>query len=191
MSALPEAHNQYTYADYMQFPEDIRCELINGMVCDMPAPSPEHQAVAFALYGVFYNFLKGHPCKAFPAPFDLLLPEGGESEEMTPTVLQPDLSVFCDPSKIIKAGAMGGPDLVVEILSPSTALRDQIGKMALYARHGVREYWIIDPLKKWLKVFLLGEEGKFVLREEARPPGQVRCEILEGLAVELDELFAA
>lgn len=189
MSALPEPQRIYTYHDYKNFPDNFRCDIINGVICQLPSPSREHQRLSVRLTQLLANFLEGKPCEVYHAPFDVLLPDLEEDEEDSTNVVQPDLVVYCSQKKLTAKGATGGPDLVIEILSPSTAVQDQTSKAALYARHGVREFWIIDPIKKWLKVFLLSDEGKFVLREEARPPARVGCEILEGLVVDLEELF--
>ncbi len=153
----------YTYSDYRSWPEDERWELIEGVAWDMsPAPARQHQGIVAAIASAFYSALRDHPCQVYPAPFDVLLPGGAETEDDdVTTVVQPDVSVFCDESRLTRAGARGAPTLAVEILSPSTASKDMRIKRDLYERHGVLEYWIVDPGNKYVAVYLLDEGGKY------------------------------
>jgi Uma2 family endonuclease len=152
---------RYTYGDYVQWEGDERWELIDGVPFDMsPAPNTEHQRIVFELGRQIGNFLVGKPCRAFVAPFDVRLPERDEADDQVRTVVQPDVAVFCDASKLDKQGARGAPNWVVEVLSPRTSVRDQVQKRDLYARHGVSEYWIIDPTACRLQIFLLDPETR-------------------------------
>lgn len=185
---------RFTYRHYRTWPDSERWELIDGHAWAMsPAPRTRHQDIQAQLITALRVFLKGKPCKAFDAPFDVLLPEGEEADDEIDTVIQPDIVVYCDRSKITEAGGRGAPDLVVEILSPSTSKKDQHEKFALYERHGVREYWVVDPAGHWLCVYRLGTEGKYdegELRERLRDYGPIESQVLAGFAVEPEELFS-
>ena len=141
---------RYTYEDYCEWDDGERWELINGVPYAMaPGPLSDHQTILVQLTWMFQSFLDGKPCRLFIAPFDVRLDVGDEDD----TVVQPDLFVVCDSSKLAdKRFCKGAPDLVVEILSPSTARHDRLTKLNLYRRAGVREYWIIDPDTKIVQV---------------------------------------
>jgi Uma2 family endonuclease len=124
----------WTYADYCSWPDDERCELIDGVAYAMsPAPSRQYQELSGELFRQFANHLKGKPCKVYDAPFDLRLSEqNAASDNYVTTVVQPDILVVCDSSKLDDRGCNGAPDLIVEILSPATAARDLKEKFDLY-----------------------------------------------------------
>ncbi|MDR2608684.1 MAG: Uma2 family endonuclease [Treponema sp.] len=146
--------SRYTYADYSAWETDKRYEIINGEAYMMSAPSVNHQIVSGELFGQFWNFLKGKPCQVFAAPFDVrLFPRDDESDD---TVVQPDLLVICDASKIADGKACrGAPDMVIEILSPSNTEIPLLRKFTKFLKAGVREYWIIDPETKNIQVHIL------------------------------------
>jgi Uma2 family endonuclease len=186
----------FNYGQYRSWPDDERWELIDGVAWAMAAPGSRHQILAVRLTAWLYNWFQGKPCQVFPAPFDVLLPEAGEADDEVPTVVQPDLSVFCDRSRIREANARGAPDLALEILSPSTARKDLNEKLRLFERHGVREYWIVDGGNRSVQVFRLGprpgqsgrkvfDEGELLVNR-----GVIGSGIFPGLSVNLEELFA-
>lgn len=149
-----ERPKHFTYGDYCQWQGDERWELIHGEAFLMsPAPRLRHQDVLGQLYRQIAAFLEKRDCKVFVAPVDVRLPEADEPNAEIDTVVQPDLIVVCDPRKLDEAGVRGAPDLVVEILSPSTASRDEILKRDLYQRHGVREYWLVEPAGPSFRIF--------------------------------------
>ena len=116
---------RFTYGDYLTWDDGERWELIDGVPYNMsPAPTVRHQAISRELSTEFALYLRGKPCQLFAAPFEVRLPEVDESDELVETVVQPDLSIICDKSKLDEAGCRGAPDLIVEILSPSTAHKD-------------------------------------------------------------------
>ncbi len=130
----------YTYADYLKWQFDERLELIKGKIFKMsPAPSASHQNIVATVSGELYQFLKGKPCKVFPAPFDVRLTRTVNDTQVT-TVLQPDVCVICDPAKIDARGAVGAPDIVVEILSPGNNNKELQTKYDVYEEPGVQEY---------------------------------------------------
>jgi Uma2 family endonuclease len=140
---LPQEKPHYTYADVLAWDEDFRAEIINGLVYAMSPPLTIHQRILSRLHLKIATHLEGKPCEVFPAPFGVrLFPEEDHSDD---TMLEPDLVVVCDPAKIDERGCNGAPDLVIEILSPSTSSMDRVRKFNLYLEAGVREYWIVDP----------------------------------------------
>lgn len=179
---------RYNYGDYLLWQGDDRWELIDGEAYLMsPAPGLRHQRVVGELYFQIAAFLKGRECEVFVAPVDVRLPKAAESDAEIETVVQPDLVVVCDPGKLDEAGVRGAPDLVVEVLSPSTTSRDEVVKRELYDRHGVREYWIVDPAKKQIRLFTRRSGGfgpAIEWRADARPSS-----VLPGFELDLTDLL--
>ena len=179
----------YTYADYLTWPDDARYELIDGEAFLMaPAPLIEHQEVAGDVYHQLRNQLDGKPCRPYIAPVDVRLPRKDEADAAIDTVVQPDVLVVCDPSKIDRRGVRGAPDWLLEVLSPSTAAHDQIAKRRTYERAGVREYWLVHPGDRTLTVYVLdnGQYGRPEIYElkDATPIG-----VLPGVAIAWDALI--
>jgi len=182
---LPVEKQRYTYADYCSWDDGKRWELIDGIAYAMvPAPTRAHQGISGNLHSQLHGFLKGKPCKLYAAPFDVKL----EAEDYDDTVVQPDLVVICDPSKLDDKGCNGAPDLVVEILSPSTASNDWVTKLALYQKAGVREYWIVDPDSQTVSVHLL-EDGRYFVTGYLNT-GTLPVHVLEGCEIILADVFA-
>ena len=181
--ALPE-FERYTYTDYYSWDDDKRRELIDGVPYAMAAPGRRHQEILGNLQYQLYGFLKGKPCKVFTAPCDVRL----NADTYDDTVVQPDLLVVCDKSKLNDRGCVGGPDMVIEILSPSTLLHDMVIKFRWYLNAGVREYWIVDPDSKIVTVYIL-KNGEYVTHayssDETAP-----VFILDGCTINLTEIFA-
>ncbi|MBR0399023.1 MAG: Uma2 family endonuclease [Eubacterium sp.] len=135
---------EYTLEDYLALPEDLRVELIDGYFYDMGAPTTWHQAIAGYIHKLFLDFVlttKG-PCYPFISPVDVQLDRDDK------TVVQPDVAVVCDRDKYKNGRIFGAPDLVIEVLSPSTRKKDLQLKVHKYGNAGVREYWIVDPKNK-------------------------------------------
>ena len=151
------AERLYTYEEYCTWPEDERWELIDGKAFKMEAPSEYHQQISGNLFYALRGYLTDKTCKAYAAPFDVRL----DIEGIKPTVVQPDLLVICDKDILDQKGAKGAPDLVIEILSPNTAKRDKGKKLAKYEKHGVKEFWIIDPIKLNVSIYILNEFGRY------------------------------
>ena len=147
---------RYTWSDYRSWPGDERWELIGGEAYAMsPSPSSRHQGIAMRLGARLDGHFGDGPCRVFAAPMDVCL-----SEE---DVVQPDLLVVCDRERIQPTHIQGAPSLVVEILSDSSLVTDRRLKMDLYARAGVREYWIVTPFPSLVEVFALaGDAYRFV-----------------------------
>lgn len=138
----------------------------------------------------FKDYLKGKTCRVYAAPFDVRLPQMQESDEQTSTVVQPDLVVVCDKTKLDRQGCKGSPDLVVEITSPSTFQKDLKEKFYLYERVGVYEYWIIYPEENTVCVFRLTPEGKYSRPEVYTEQDSIAVGVFEDLIIELTEAFA-
>lgn len=176
---------KYTYADYAAWDTDARYELIDGVPCLMaPAPSIAHQEISGALFSQLYACLKGKPCKVFHAPFDVRLnPDGADD-----TVVQPDLTVVCDRAKLENGqSCKGAPDMVIEILSPATAQRDQVTKFNKYRQAGVLEYWIVSPQARTVQAYRL-KNGEYAARNYD-DTATIPVAILDGLPIDLSEVF--
>jgi Uma2 family endonuclease len=179
-------HTYYTYADYCGWDETPRCELINGEVFMLPAPSDYHQGIVAEFVFQLKSFLKNTPCKVFPAPYDVrLFPAEDESDG---TVVQPDVVVICDRRKRDARGCRGAPDMVIEILSPATVEHDTITKFGLYLDAGVREYWIVDPQTKRVHVHIL--DGDRYIVSKYSSPQKAAVSVLPGCEMDLAGIFA-
>lgn len=187
MALLQE--KRYTYADILNWPEDKRVELIDGEPYLMaPAPNPDHQSISVELVLQIGSYLRGKKCRIFHAPFDVRLFESTDDQpHHVDTVVQPDLLVVCDPNKLDKRGCKGAPDMVVEILSPSTRQRDRLVKLNLYQRAGVPEYWIIDPVEKTVIVLTL-LDGTYVPAAYS-DHAVVPVGVLEDCQIDLSRVF--
>ena len=189
--AAVKRDSRYTYADYLAWPADERWELISGVAYNMtPAPSTEHQRLSKRLLVQFEIHLRGRRCEVFYAPYDVRLPAAGETEEATSTVVQPDLVVICDPAKIDDRGCKGAPDLVIEILSPDSVVRDMKEKFLLYERAGVLEYWVVYPAEKMVMVFRQGAEGTYGRPANYTSEDRVPVGVLPELEIDLATVFA-
>jgi Uma2 family endonuclease len=153
-----------------------------------PAPARKHQAINVRLLAQFYTFLKGHDCEVYTAPFDVRLPSG-DGDEQTFTVVQPDISIICDKSKLDDRGCVGAPDLIVEILSPATSKKDAKDKFYLYEENGVKEYWMVDPDTKLLDIFVLGNDKKYHFAGKYTEDDTVKVNIFPELEIDLTEVF--
>jgi len=188
MGALPKDDQLYTYAHYKdwELAEGERFELIYGEAFAMSAPNARHQEILGEIFNQFYNYLRGKPCKVYPAPFDVrLFYNGSEKDD---TVVQPDITIVCDKAKIGYEGCRGAPDLVIEILSPSNTAIEMEKKLKLYQDAGVREYWIVDPENMGVTVYRF-QEGAilcfFYKKDTLAPVG-----IFPDLKISLEQVFA-
>ena len=161
-----------------------RYELIDGVIYDMtPSPNSHHQMISSNLHTEFGLYLKGKPCKVFAAPFDVYLKDGVNEWVI------PDLTVICDPSKIKEKGCVGAPELVVEILSKTTAVKDRTVKLKLYRAAGVKEYWIVDPYVETVEVYQF-EENIISLPDVYGVDDVMKVGLFEDLQITLSEIFA-
>ncbi len=184
-----DLNKSYTYADYLTWRFMERVELIMGKICNMsPAPKAQHQYISGIVFTAISNYLKGSPCKVFAAPFDVRLPVQNEKGEPN-TVVQPDISVICNETKIDQDGCNGAPDLIAEIVSKSSVKRDLHEKFDLYEQCGVKEYWIIHPNDKSLSIFLLNEQGKYITSKPLTYGDIAKSNVLSDLEIDLNQVF--
>jgi Uma2 family endonuclease len=158
----------HRYADYLNWPEDVRYELIDGAAYLVaPAPTRRHQELVGEIYYQLRQALEGKPCRPFVAPFDVRLPKAGEADDEIDTVVQPDVLVVCDRGKLDARGMRGAPDWVVEVLSPSSSAYDQTVKLAAYERAGVPEVWLVHATDRIVTVYRLsaGAYGRPAIHE--------------------------
>lgn len=179
-----------SFADILGTDESERIELIDGKPYMMAPPKRMHQQISMELSRQFSNFLDGKPCKVFAAPFGVRpFEEEGDAPEEVDTLVEPDITVVCDPKKLDEYGCKGAPDLIIEILSDSTRRHDRLTKYQLYEKAGVKEYWIVDPEQKLVLVHLLDETGRYGASEVYLSGAQVPVSLWEGFSVDLDRVF--
>ena len=181
-----------TYSDYTSWNDDKRYEIIEGNSYSMaPAPGERHQSASTQLLTEFALYLKEKKCKVYHAPFDVALPESGEIFETATNVIQPDLVIICDKNKILPRGCFGAPDLIVEILSPSSTKRDTKIKRKLYQRFGVKEYWIADPVHKSIQIFKLNKDCRYDFPEIYAEDDKIKVGLFNNeLEIDLKVIFA-
>ena len=184
--------------DNLAYQEEVWEELIGGKVVAMsPRPTFNHNRIASKIYWAFENYLSGKRCTAIADGTDLYLTERDR--------FVPDMMVVCDRDKIKGDGVHGAPDLVVEVLSPRTAKRDRGYKMEMYAKCGVGEYWIVEPVSESVEIYLL-EDGQFRLRDvytfrpwekdtldeqqRAAAATHFRCSLFDDLDIALEDIFS-
>lgn len=185
---------KYTYADYLGWAFDQTIELIRGRIRQMAAPLSNHQDSALNFANLLKNRLKGSPCKVYIAPFDVRLPKPKShrrSDSDIETVVQPDICVVCDVSKIDRRGCLGAPDMVVEVLSKGTEERDYREKFEVYEESGVREYWIVSVENRSVLVYRLNTEGdRFVADHRPYVAGdRVPVGVIEDFSIQIDDIF--
>lgn len=173
----------YTEDDYYNLPEDVRAELIDGnLIYNQAAPSTIHQIILSELHTAINNYIKskGGSCRVFPAPFAVKLRKNRK------TIVEPDISIICDRSKLTDKGCTGAPDWIIEIISPGNPGHDYIRKLNLYADAGVREYWIVDPRTEKIIVYYL-EQDNFQM-ETYTFLDKIKANIYEDLWIDFQEL---
>jgi len=183
---------QYTYADYLTWHFEERVELIRGWISRMsPAPLVSHQRILMSLSNQVYSYLKGKSCEVFVAPFDVRLTNKRKSapNKSITSVVQPDISVICNPEKLDEKGCIGAPDWIMEILSPGNTRKEMKEKFSLYEENGVREYWIVDPVHLMIQVFDL-KNDKFAWRSNYVKEDMIPVGIFEDFVIDTDALFS-
>jgi Uma2 family endonuclease len=184
------SYNGYSYADYLSWNIPEMVEVIKGKVFKMSAaPRRIHQKISGRLYLKLGNFLHKKKCEVYNAPFDVRLSNNYSNNEHIYTVVQPDLCVICDPSKLDAAGCLGAPDLIIEILSPGNSRKELQNKYEVYEESGVKEYWVISPEAETVLVYSL-INGKYNASKLLTSGDEISTPILPGLIIDLEELFA-
>lgn len=184
-----DLNGTYTYADYLLWHFEERLELIKGKIFKMsPAPNTRHQKISGRLFLEIGSFFKNHSCQAFFAPFDVRLPRKSQlSNQKIYTVVQPDLCVICDESKLDEKGCLGAPDLIIEILSPGNSKKEKDNKFDLYQENGVREYWLVDSADNTVYAYVLSDEGIYLGLKPATET--LRSTIFPGLEINVEDIF--
>ncbi len=184
-----ETNKKFNYADYISWPDDERWEIHEGVPSMLTAPSWQHQDILGSLIQQFKNYLSDKPCKVFAAPFDLRLPEPGQNDEESINVVQPDLTVICDLTRLKGSGYFGTPELVIEISSPSSGKIDKIFKYKIYEKAGIPEYWIVEPTDKTVTVFTLGNNKRYERRGAYSEDDSIPLSIFPDFSVNLKHVF--
>ncbi len=185
---LPQ-EKRYTLADALTWNEQERIELIYGYPVMMSPPTRAHQKAVSELNRQLGNYLAGKKCEVYPSPFAVRpFERDGDYPEGVDTLVEPDITVVCDTSKLDDTGCKGAPDLVMEILSPSTQRHDRLTKFNLYQRAGIREYWIVDPASKSAQVFVL-EDGRYAAKDFGSVGDKLRVNVLEDCTIDLSPVF--
>ncbi len=184
LDQLNENSFEYSYSDYMKWQFQERVEIIMGKIFPMSAPTTLHQHIIGELFFNIYSFFKYTSCNVILSPIDVRLPVGKQGNNFK-TVVQPDLCVICDKSKIVTQGIIGAPDLVVEILSPSNRQIEMNEKFEAYQASLVREYWIIHPGEQWMLQYVLSENHLFVLHKKHENLSRLASVIFPGLSVDV------
>jgi len=186
----PDPSLTYTYADYLKWDFEERLELFRGRIFKLSAPNTRHQVIAGDIFVAVKNFLGKQKCQAFIAPFDVRLPvKNRKKDNEVTTVVQPDLCVVCDDSKIDARGCCGAPDLVIEILSPGNTKKEVKLKYELYEEAGVKVYWIIYPEEQNVVVFTLNENNKYSPAVFYAGNDAVKAKCIPGFTIELNDIF--
>lgn len=178
----------YTYADYLLWKFEERIELFRGKIHRMVAPSSRHQDISMRITRLLANALWQTPCQLFAAPFDVRLTRTKNNKQVK-TVVQPDLCVICDPTKLDDRGCSGAPELVIEILSPGNSKSEMKDKFELYQEAGVLEYWIVSPIEKMVQVFKLNGEGVYIGLAPKVEDDMLSTPIIPNLEIDLMEIF--
>lgn len=188
-----DRNKYYTYADYVIWQFKERVELLKGRLWPLAAPSVRHHEVSSRLHVAIGSYLRTQPCKIFAAPFDvrLPLPAHKATPDKIDTVVQPDLCVICDLSKLDEQGCIGAPEIVVEILSPGNSRREMKEKFALYEAAGVKEYWVIDPVHNLAFVYALdAATHKYIATVPVLTDEDTLVStVLSGFTIALQEVF--
>lgn len=183
-------YGRYSYADYLGWQIDEMVELIKGKVfrSAVAAPRRIHQKISGKVFTEFFNFLKGKRCEVYEAPFDVRLPKKSIKNEDVDTVVQPDICVICDSSKLDDLGCVGAPDLIIEILSPGNNKKEIKNKYEVYEESGVEEYWIIHPYEHTVMTYTR-LEGKFVPSRLFTSGDFIESKSLPGFRLDLEYVF--
>lgn len=187
---LKKEFGNYTYEEYLRWPEQERWEIIDGMAYMSAAPSRKHQEVQVELIRQFSNYLVDKVCRVYGSPFDVRLAQKDDTDKDIRNIVQPDVTIVCDPSNLDDKGCKGSPDLVIEIISPSTASIDYIEKLSLYEKYGVKEYWIIHPIDEIVMIYALEDNMKYGRPTIYSKENSVDVGIFKDLTIELKRVFS-
>lgn len=186
----PQEGKKYTYADYLTWPEDERWEIIDGIPYMQATPTRVHQEILMELSKQIAVYLTGKSCKVYPAPFCVRLPQDHEkNENEIKNIVEPDISIVCDKSKLDDKGCIGAPDMIIEIVSPSSIKKDKIIKFNKYEKAGVKEYWIVETDQKIISVFQLQNNQRYGRPELYTEEEKISVSIFPDLIIDLSAVF--
>jgi Uma2 family endonuclease len=186
-----DLNKTYSYLDYLTWQFQEKLELFRGKIHKMsPAPSSYHQKISMRLAGKLFVFFENNRCQLFAAPFDVRLFDKKKSidDASVLTVVQPDLCVICDENQIDERGAIGAPDLVIEILSPGNSNKEMKYKFDLYEEAGVLEYWIVNPADKTILIYVL-KDDQFIGMHPLIEEDIIQSRLFPQLDFKLEDIF--
>ncbi|MES1224963.1 MAG: Uma2 family endonuclease [Bacteroidota bacterium] len=187
----PDPSYSYTYADYLKWKFEERLELFRGKIYKLSAPNTAHQEISGILFFAIKSYFQKSKCKVFSAPFDVRLPIRNKKKDTeVKTVVQPDICVICDESKLDEKGCCGAPDIVIEILSPGNSKKEVRLKFELYEEAGVKEYWIVQPTEETISVSVLNEGGKYAGFKMYAGGDKIKSEAVQGLIIDVKDIFS-
>ncbi|WP_234124306.1 Uma2 family endonuclease [Clostridium hydrogenum] len=181
----------YTYSDYLNYPEGERIEIIDGHIYRVAAaPSRIHQSVIMELSTIINSYIKSNngSCKVYSAPFDVILKNDDEQVTSSKNIVQPDISVICDKSKLTDKGCTGAPDMIIEVVSPYNSNSDYIRKLNLYYQFKVREYWIVNPMEETILVYSLNENCEYAAPKSYTFKNTIKVGIYDNLEIDFNDL---
>lgn len=182
----------YTYKDYILYDENERIEIIEGKIYNMsPAPSRIHQKLITEILFKIRSYIEANngECEVYPSPFDVILKNDNETIDESKNIVQPDISVICDKSKLTDKGCNGSPDMIVEIVSPYNPNNDFIRKLNLYDKYKVNEYWIVNPMKQNILVYKLDNNESYGMPDIYTFKDKIKVGIYDNLEIDFDSII--
>lgn len=184
----PNPEQRYSYADYLTWDENQRWEIFESMPYMQATPSRMHQKILGELYRQFANYLHGKPCEVYSAPFCVRL-DDEKNDYAVRNVVEPDITIVCDKSKLDEKGCKGAPEMIIEIISPSTGKIDKIVKFNKYEKTGVKVYWIVEPELKLVNVFILQTNGRYGRPDVFSDEDKIKVSIFSDLEIDMKAVF--
>ncbi|MCG8332862.1 MAG: Uma2 family endonuclease [Chitinophagales bacterium] len=185
-----DLNKKYTYADYLTWRLKERVELIKGKIFKMsPAPNVRHQKISKILERAIDQYLEGKKCEMYHAPFDVKLSIPSQGSNVVNTVVQPDIFVICDLFKLDEQAYNGAPEIIIEILSPGNSKKEMQDKFKLYEQAGVLEYWLVDPIREFVIVYHLNEDGVYSGSQLYLANQYIPSKVLEGFSLDASQIL--
>jgi Uma2 family endonuclease len=187
--SIRENKKSFTYSDYLKWPDTERWEIIDGEPYSIsPAPSRLHQEIVGEIFLQVGSYLRGKSCRAYVAPFDVVLIDENVTREGSKNIVQPDITIVCDKEKLDDKGCNGSPDMIIEVVSPSTASLDYVKKLNLYEKYLIKEYWIVNPKNNNIFVYKLDENGQYSEVKVYNIKDKVQVWIFKELLIDLSNI---
>jgi Uma2 family endonuclease len=187
MGKMTNKSGIYSYGDYLNWDDECKYQILDGIAYMSAAPSRRHQEIQVELLRQISNYLLGKDCKVYGAPFDVRFGDS-ELDENIMNVVQPDIAIVCDKSKLDDRGCIGAPDWIIEIISPSTASIDYIKKLKLYEEQKVKEYWIVHPTDRIIMIYKL-QNNKYGRPEIFSDEGFINTGLFTDFSIQIEEIF--